>query len=142
MISKATSRYIPMSPQKARLVIDLIRGKNVNEALMTLKFTNKSATREIDSDHRSPGIPAVDPDTSQGAQQKEGSHFAQEESADGQGRPRLVWRDGGDQRQDQSDVEERVADIRERLTRPEQGEGAIDPPARCDCCCHVCIPPV
>ena len=48
MISKATSKYIPMSPQKARLVVDLIRGKNVNEALMTLKFTNKSATREIE----------------------------------------------------------------------------------------------
>ena len=40
MISKATSRFIRMSPQKARLVVDLIRGKDVNEALMTLKFTN------------------------------------------------------------------------------------------------------
>ena len=48
MISKATSRFIRMSPQKARLVIDLIRGKSVNEALMTLKFTNKGATREIE----------------------------------------------------------------------------------------------
>ncbi|MBI4471472.1 MAG: 50S ribosomal protein L22 [Acidobacteria bacterium] len=49
MISKATSRFIRMSPQKARLVIDLIRGKNVNEALMTLKFTNKpKSTREIE----------------------------------------------------------------------------------------------
>jgi len=37
-----------MSPQKARLVVDLIRGKGVNEALITLKFTNKSATREIE----------------------------------------------------------------------------------------------
>ena len=38
-----------MSPQKARLVVDLIRGKNVNEALMTLKFTNKpKSTREIE----------------------------------------------------------------------------------------------
>ncbi len=48
MISQATSRFIRMSPQKARLVVDLIRGKNVNEALMTLKFTNKKATREIE----------------------------------------------------------------------------------------------
>jgi len=48
MISSATSRFIRMSPQKARLVIDLIRGRNVNEALMTLKFTNKRATREIE----------------------------------------------------------------------------------------------
>ena len=38
-----------MSPQKARLLVDLIRGKNVNEALMTLKFTNKpKSTREIE----------------------------------------------------------------------------------------------
>ena len=38
-----------MSPQKARLAIDLIRGKNVNQALMTLKFTNKpKSTREIE----------------------------------------------------------------------------------------------
>lgn len=48
MISKATSKFIRMSPQKARLVIDLIRGMNVNEALMTLKFTNKKATEEIE----------------------------------------------------------------------------------------------
>ena len=49
MKSKATSRFIKMSPQKARLVVDLIRGKNVNEALMTLKFTNKpKSTREIE----------------------------------------------------------------------------------------------
>src|SRR5207244_12577212 len=49
MVSKATSRFIRMSPQKARLVVDLIRGKNVNEALMTLKFTNKpKTTREIE----------------------------------------------------------------------------------------------
>ncbi len=46
MISKATGRFIRMSPQKARLVVDLIRGKNVNEALMTLKFTNKKRHRE------------------------------------------------------------------------------------------------
>lgn len=48
MISKATAKFIRMSPQKARLVIDLIRGKDVNEALMTLKFTNKRATDPIE----------------------------------------------------------------------------------------------
>ncbi|HEX4998249.1 MAG TPA: 50S ribosomal protein L22 [Terriglobia bacterium] len=47
MISKASGRFIRMSPQKARLVVDLIRGKSVNDALLTLKFTNKAATREI-----------------------------------------------------------------------------------------------
>ena len=53
MVSKALGRFIPMSPQKARLVADLIRGHDVNEALMTLKFTNKSATREIEKVVRS-----------------------------------------------------------------------------------------
>jgi large subunit ribosomal protein L22 len=48
MVSKATGKFIRMSPQKARLVIDLIRGKDVNEALMTLRFTNKKATDEIE----------------------------------------------------------------------------------------------
>jgi large subunit ribosomal protein L22 len=42
-----------MSPQKARLVVDLIRGMNVNQALMTLKFTNKGATGEIEKVVRS-----------------------------------------------------------------------------------------
>ena len=53
MISKASGRFIRMSPQKARLVADLIRGRDVNEALMTLKFTNKSATTEIEKVVRS-----------------------------------------------------------------------------------------
>src|SRR5438034_9185436 len=49
MVSKATSKFIRMSPRKARLTMDLIRGMNVNEALMTLKFTNKpKSTREIE----------------------------------------------------------------------------------------------
>lgn len=53
MIAKATARYIRMSPQKARLVIDLIRGKNVNDALMTLQFTKKRATGPIEKVVRS-----------------------------------------------------------------------------------------
>ena len=53
MIAKATARFIRMSPQKARLVVDLIRGKDVNEALMTLRFTNKRATVPIEKVVRS-----------------------------------------------------------------------------------------
>ncbi len=41
-------RFLRGSPQKARLVIDLIRGKNVQEALAILRFTNKRATRSIE----------------------------------------------------------------------------------------------
>ena len=47
--AEATAKYVRTSAQKAGLVLDLIRGKNVNEALMTLKFTNKpKSTREIE----------------------------------------------------------------------------------------------
>ncbi len=37
----ATARYMRVSPQKARLVLDLIKGRRVEDALNTLNFTNK-----------------------------------------------------------------------------------------------------
>jgi large subunit ribosomal protein L22 len=43
----ATARYIRTSAQKAGLVLDLIRGKDVNRALATLKFTRKSVADDI-----------------------------------------------------------------------------------------------
>ena len=36
-----------MSPQKARLVVDEIRGKNAGEAINILRFTKKRASQEI-----------------------------------------------------------------------------------------------
>ncbi len=44
----AKGKYLRGSPQKARLVIDLIRGRNVQEALAILRFTNKRATKPIE----------------------------------------------------------------------------------------------
>jgi large subunit ribosomal protein L22 len=41
MISKAVARYLRVSPRKARIVIALIRGKYVNDALTILSNTNK-----------------------------------------------------------------------------------------------------
>src|ERR1700753_2118982 len=41
MQAKAEARYIRSSPQKARLVIDLIRGRSANEARIILRQTNK-----------------------------------------------------------------------------------------------------
>jgi large subunit ribosomal protein L22 len=43
----ATARYIRTSAQKAGLVLDLIRGKDVNRALATLKFTRKSVAEDV-----------------------------------------------------------------------------------------------
>jgi large subunit ribosomal protein L22 len=41
MEAKAEARYIRISPQKARLVVDLIRGQKAGAALSTLRATNK-----------------------------------------------------------------------------------------------------
>ena len=43
----AKAKYLKGSPRKARLVIDLIRGRNVSQALAILKFTNKRAADPI-----------------------------------------------------------------------------------------------
>ena len=45
--AQATSRYIRTSAQKAGLVLDLIRGKDVNSALAALEFTRKSVAEDI-----------------------------------------------------------------------------------------------
>ena len=42
-----------MSPQKARLVIDLIRGQRAEDALQTLRFTKKRIAREVEKTLRS-----------------------------------------------------------------------------------------
>src|SRR4028118_128988 len=49
----AKGKFLRGSPQKARLVIDLIRGKNVAHALAILQFTNKRATENIEKCLRS-----------------------------------------------------------------------------------------
>ncbi|ADL53398.1 50S ribosomal protein L22 [Clostridium cellulovorans] len=43
MEAKAIARYIRMSPTKVNIVLDLIRGKNVNEAFAILQYTPKDA---------------------------------------------------------------------------------------------------
>jgi large subunit ribosomal protein L22 len=48
METRATSKYVRVSPQKARLVVDLIRGKQVGEAISVLRFTKKRITREVE----------------------------------------------------------------------------------------------
>ncbi len=44
---RAHARFIPQSAQKVRLVIDLVRGKSVNEALNALKFTSNAAADTV-----------------------------------------------------------------------------------------------
>ena len=47
MQARAEARYIRISPQKARLVIDLIRGLKANDALVVLQTTNKKIAPTI-----------------------------------------------------------------------------------------------
>ncbi|PHS34266.1 MAG: 50S ribosomal protein L22 [Alkaliphilus sp.] len=47
MEAKAIARYIRIAPRKAQLVVDLVRGKRVDEALAILKFTPKAAAQVI-----------------------------------------------------------------------------------------------
>ena len=49
----AKTRHLKGSPRKARLVIDLIRGRNVSQALNILKFTDKRAAEPITKTLRS-----------------------------------------------------------------------------------------
>jgi len=51
--ARAIARYVRLSPQKARLVVDLIRGKEVGSALGLLRFTKKRAAFEIEKVLRS-----------------------------------------------------------------------------------------
>ncbi|HEX8179225.1 MAG TPA: 50S ribosomal protein L22 [Pyrinomonadaceae bacterium] len=53
MEARASAKYLRGSAQKARLVVDMIRGKNVNEALAVLQFTNKRAADGIEKCVRS-----------------------------------------------------------------------------------------
>ena len=49
----AKLKYQRLSPQKARLVADIVRGKNALQALNVLKFTNKKAAKYIEKTLRS-----------------------------------------------------------------------------------------
>ena len=49
----ATAKYVRTSAQKAGLVLDLIRGRNVNQALATLQFARKAVAKDIEKVLRS-----------------------------------------------------------------------------------------
>lgn len=47
MEAKAITRYVRVSPRKARIVLNQIRGKNVVKAQETLLFTNRAAAEIV-----------------------------------------------------------------------------------------------
>lgn len=67
MEAKAIARHIRISPRKARQVVDLIRGKDLQEALAILENTPKGASRIVSKVVRSAAANAennleLDPD--------------------------------------------------------------------------------
>jgi len=47
MEAKAIARHIRVTPMKARRVVDLVRGKQANEALAILKFAQQAASEPV-----------------------------------------------------------------------------------------------
>lgn len=47
MEARCITRFIRVTPRKMRLVADVVRGKNVNEAINTLRFTRRSAASPV-----------------------------------------------------------------------------------------------
>ncbi len=45
---KAVSKYVRVSPRKARVVVDLVRGKSVEQAREILAFTNRSIAETVE----------------------------------------------------------------------------------------------
>jgi large subunit ribosomal protein L22 len=48
MEARAQLKYMKASPQKVRLVVDLVRGKKVDEALEILHYTRKTCARDLE----------------------------------------------------------------------------------------------
>jgi large subunit ribosomal protein L22 len=53
MEARAEARYVRVSPQKARLVVDLIRGRKAGDALNILRSTNKRIAPSVEKVLRS-----------------------------------------------------------------------------------------
>jgi large subunit ribosomal protein L22 len=53
MLTKAVARFIRVSPSKARLIADLIRGKSVEQALAILQYSPQAAARLLEKVLRS-----------------------------------------------------------------------------------------
>ena len=48
MEAKAVARYVRVSPRKARLVVDLIRGKSIDDARAILRFSPRAAAEVVE----------------------------------------------------------------------------------------------
>ena len=63
MEARATARYIRVTPRKVNQVLDLVRGRAVEEALLTLTFSKKHVAKKIEKTVRSAVANAVQADS-------------------------------------------------------------------------------
>ena len=47
MEAKAQAKYVRVSPRKARIVVDIVRGKSVQQAREILMFTNRAIAEDV-----------------------------------------------------------------------------------------------
>ncbi len=91
MRATAKARNVRMSPRKMRLVIDQIRGQDVNAAYGTLQFSKKKAARIIDNVLRSAVANAVYQADQEGDRLNVDTLYVQEAYVD-EGRTLRRWR--------------------------------------------------
>ena len=60
MEARAVSRFVRISPSKARRVANLIKGKDVSEALTTLRFMRKRGSKFVEKTVKSAASNAMD----------------------------------------------------------------------------------
>jgi large subunit ribosomal protein L22 len=53
MEARAMARFVRVPPRKARLVVDMVRGQNINQALLAVRYTKKQAARVVEKVLRS-----------------------------------------------------------------------------------------
>ena len=59
MIARAQHKYLGVSAQKTRLVVDQVRGKNVGDALSILHFSEKRVARDVEKVAKMAGAPGA-----------------------------------------------------------------------------------
>ena len=60
MEARAISRHARIAPRKARAVVDLVKGKDVSEALTILRFVNRRASKFVEKTVKSAASNAID----------------------------------------------------------------------------------
>jgi len=81
MEARARSRFIRMSPRKVRQVVDMIRGRSVDESIRTLQFVVRAAKEPVEKTLRS-AVANMFSNTKEGAQLETSDLYVKEAFVD------------------------------------------------------------